>query len=152
MNVDSFGDVRDVDILLVESNPQHATLFEESFESEPAPTVHSVSTGEDALDYITQCGEYEEAPQPDLVVLNPELPHPNGFEILEKLKSEPELRLIPVIVLASSDTEADIERSYELHANAYVHKAEDEDGFSEVVEAVAEFWLSTVRLPPKRIR
>ncbi|WP_265110835.1 response regulator [Halosolutus halophilus] len=141
---------RTYDILLVEPEPHSASRFINSFEATEIPNdVTVVSTGNQALDYITQHGDYTEAPPPDLILLDLHLPESSGIEILTELKDRPELRLIPVLVLTSSDEPAAVTRSYELHANAYVQKPDSADEFDQLVDAIVEFWLKLVHLPPK---
>ncbi|SDQ29072.1 response regulator [Natronobacterium texcoconense] len=137
-------------ILLVEDNPGDVRLTKEAFEQGRIENdLHVVSDGAEALDFLTQRGEYEDAPRPDLVLLDLNLPRTNGEEVLRELKDDPELRSIPVIVLTSSQTEEDIARSYELHANAYLTKPVDPDEFIETIRAFETFWFTVVRLPPE---
>ncbi len=135
-------------ILLVEPNPGDARLFTESFaDASIASDVHTVTNGEAALELVHQRGEYADTPRPDLILLDFQLPGTSGEAVLSELKSEPSLRSIPVIVLTSSDSEEDIARSYDLHANAYLQKPVDPEEFVELVRSFEEFWLTFVRLP-----
>ncbi|SIR97915.1 response regulator [Natronorubrum thiooxidans] len=135
-------------ILLVEPNPGDARLFTESFaDASIASDVHTVTDGEAALEFVHQRGEYADTPRPDLILLDLQLPGTSGEAVLSELKSEPALRSIPVIVLTSSDSEEDIARSYELHANAYLQKPVDPEEFVDLVRSFEEFWLTFVRLP-----
>ena len=137
-------------ILLVEDNPGDVRLTEEAFKQGRIENdLHVVSDGTEALDFLAQRGEFADAPRPDLILLDLNLPRTDGEEVLEELKGDPELRSIPVIVLTSSRAEEDIARSYELHANAYLTKPVDPDEFIETVRAFEEFWFSVVRLPPE---
>ncbi|SFB82476.1 Response regulator receiver domain-containing protein [Halobiforma haloterrestris] len=139
-----------VTILLVEPNEGDARLFSESFEDAGiACDVNTVSDGEAALDFVYGRGEYADRPDPDLVLLDFHLPGISGADVLSELKSEPELRRIPVIVMTSSDAEEDIARSYDLHANAYVQKPVEPEEFVDLVSSFEEFWLTFVRLPSK---
>lgn len=137
-------------LLLVEDNPGDVRLTREAFKQGRIDNdLHTVSDGSDALDFLHQRGEYEDAPRPDLVLLDLNLPRKDGEEVLADLKDDPELQSIPVIVLTSSRAEEDIARSYELHANAYLTKPVDPDEFIETVRAFEKFWFSVVRLPPE---
>lgn len=135
-------------ILLVEDNPGDVRLTKEAFEHGRIENdLHVVTDGVDALEFLHQRGGYDDAPRPDLVLLDLNLPRKNGDEVLEELKADPDLRSIPVIVLTSSKAEEDIARSYDLHANAYLTKPVDPEEFIDTVRAFEEFWLSLVRLP-----
>ena len=137
-------------ILLVEDNPGDVRLTEEAFKQGRIENdLHVVSDGNEALEYLYRRGEYEDAPRPDLILLDLNLPRKDGEDVLEELKGDPELRSIPVIVLTSSRAEEDVVRSYELHANAYLTKPVDPDDFIETVRAFEKFWFSVVRLPPE---
>ncbi|MDG5817750.1 response regulator [Natronococcus sp. A-GB7] len=137
-------------LLLVEDNPGDVRLTREAFKQGRIDNdLHTVSDGSDALDFLHQRNEYEDAPRPDLVLLDLNLPRKDGEEVLADLKDDPELQSIPVIVLTSSRAEEDIARSYELHANAYLTKPVDPDEFIETVRAFEKFWFSVVRLPPE---
>lgn len=137
-------------ILLVEDNPGDVRLTEEAFKQGRIENdLHVVSDGTDALEFLYRRGEYEDAPRPDLILLDLNLPRKDGEDVLEELKADPELRSIPVIVLTSSRAEEDVVRSYELHANAYLTKPVDPDDFIETVRTFEKFWFSVVRLPPE---
>ncbi len=137
-------------LLLVEDNPGDVRLTKEAFKQGRIENdLHTVSDGSEALAFLKRRGEYEDAPRPDLVLLDLNLPRTDGEEVLEQLKDDPKLRSIPVIVLTSSRAEEDIARSYELHANAYLTKPVDPDEFIETVRAFEKFWFSVVRLPPE---
>ncbi|WP_226481184.1 response regulator [Natrinema amylolyticum] len=137
-------------ILLVEDNPGDVRLTKEAFKQGRIENdLHVVSDGTEALDFLSQRDPYADAPRPDLVLLDLNLPGKDGEEVLEELKDDPALRSIPVIVLTSSRAEEDIVKSYELHANAYLTKPVDPDEFIETVRAFEKFWFSVVRLPPE---
>ncbi|MFC6768187.1 response regulator [Natrinema soli] len=137
-------------ILLVEDNPGDVPLTREAFKQGRIENdLHVVSDGIEALAFLTQQGEYADAPRPDLILLDLNLPGKDGEEVLEELKDDPVLRSIPVIVLTSSRAEEDVVTSYELHANAYLTKPVDPDEFIETVRAFEKFWFSVVRLPPE---
>jgi CheY-like chemotaxis protein len=146
---DRSGDA--ADILLVEDNPGDIRLTKEAFkESQITKTLYVVTDGIEALDFLHQRGEYVDAPVPDIVLLDLNLPRKNGDEVLEALNDDdaPDLSRIPVIILTSSDAEEDVVRSYELQANAYLTKPVDPAAFIETVRRFEEFWLEVVRLPP----
>jgi CheY-like chemotaxis protein len=136
------------DILLVEDNPGDIRLTKEVFkEGGIANTLHVVEDGVAALDFCRQRGEYADAPRPDVVLLDLNLPRKNGDEVLEEIRDDPDLRALPVVVLTSSDSHKDIVKSYELCANAYITKPVDPDEFIEIIRAFEQFWLQVVRLP-----
>jgi CheY-like chemotaxis protein len=139
-----------IDILLVEDNPADVRLTEVALEEIGlVNTLHVVEDGQDAITFLNREAEYEDAVRPDLVLLDLDLPRVHGTEVLEELKSDGELRRLPVIVLTSSTAEEDIKASYDRHANAYVEKPVDMDDFVTVAREIEEFWLSTVKLPPE---
>lgn len=110
-------------------------------------TLHVVRDGQEALDFLYRQGEYADAPRPDLVLLDLNLPRYDGRQVLERIKTDPELALIPVVVLTTSSAEEDILRSYKLHANAYVTKPVDLEQFIGAVRQIDDFFVSVVRLP-----
>jgi CheY-like chemotaxis protein len=137
-----------IEVLLVEDDPGDVVLIREAFdEKKVGNRLSVVSDGVDAMAFLRREGEYAEAPRPDLILLDLNLPRKNGREVLEEIKGDPELRLIPVIVLTTSEAEEDIVRSYELHANAYVTKPVDFDRFAGVVHQIDEFFVGVVKLP-----
>ena len=136
------------DVLLVEDNPGDVRLTREAFkEGNIENTLHVVTDGAAALDFLYKRNEYADAPRPDLVLLDLNLPRKNGTEVLEEIKSDPEGCTIPIIVLTSSKSEDDVVKSYERHANAYLTKPIDPLEFIDVVTTLEEFWISIVRLP-----
>ena len=136
------------DVLLVEDNPGDVRLTEEAFREGDVPVeLHVVGDGNEALAFLRREGDHADAPRPNLVLLDLNLPRMNGDEVLETLDGDPEFSGIPVVVLTSSDAETDVTRSYELNANAYVTKPVDPAEFIEMVRTLERFWLSTVRLP-----
>ncbi len=142
-------DAAPADILLVEDNPGDVRLTQEAFEEGGiSNTLHVATDGVEALDFLHQRGDHEDAPRPDIVLLDLNLPRKNGEEVLEEINDDPDLACIPVIVLTSSRAEEDVVQSYELRANAFLTKPVDPDEFIEVVQSFQAFWLSVVRLPP----
>lgn len=137
-----------VDILLVEDNPGDIKLTREAFkEGQIANTLHVVTDGAEALNFLFQREEYADAPRPDFVLLDLNLPRKNGDEVLKELRADPDCTDIPVIVLTGSSAQEDVIRSYELSANAYLTKPVDPQEFIETVLSTEQYWLSVVRLP-----
>lgn len=137
-----------IDILLVEDDPGDVMMTREALaDNKVTNRLAVVSDGEAAMRYLRREGEYDQATPPDLVLLDLNLPRMDGREVLAAMKSDDELRLIPVVVLTTSDAEEDVLRSYSLHANAYVTKPVDFDRFIEVVRKIDDFFVSVVRLP-----
>ena len=140
--------VRPVEILLVEDDPGDTLITREALEqSKLANNLHCVVNGEEALAFVRREGQYADAPRPDLVLLDLNLPRRDGREVLAEIKSDPGLRRIPVVVLTTSQSEEDVLRSYDLHANAYVTKPVDFQRFVDVVHQIDEFYFAVVRLP-----
>jgi two-component system, chemotaxis family, response regulator Rcp1 len=139
------------EILLVEDNPADADLTREGLaDGRLLHNLHHVTDGVLALQFLRREGKFADAPTPDLVLLDLNLPKMDGRQVLQAIKGDPELRRIPVVVLTSSQAEADIARSYDLHANCYMCKPVDLNQFLETVRQIEEFWLTVVRLPPGR--
>ncbi len=139
-----------IEILLVEDNPGDARLAVEALkESKVRNNLYHVKDGVEAMDFLRRRGEYAGGIVPDLVLLDLNLPRKDGREVLEEIKVDPKLRLIPVVVMTTSEAERDLVRTYGLHANAYVVKPIDLDQFVEVVRGIKDFWLTIVKLPPR---
>jgi len=139
---------KSLQILLVEDNEGDVRLIKEAFNESKIDKSFSVAKdGEDALNYLYKRGEYSDCPKPDIIFLDINLPRKNGFEVLEKIKSDPELKRIPVIMLSSSSSEDHIYKSYELNANCYVTKPVDFDEYTEVVKTIEDFWFDKAKLP-----
>ena len=139
-----------VDVLLVEDDPGDVVLIKEAFEyNKVHNALHVVSDGVQALDFLYRRDGHENAPRPDLVLLDLNLPRKDGREVLEEVKADPDLRTIPIVVLTTSEAEEDILRSYDLHANAYVTKPVDFDRFIEVVRLIDDFFVTVVKLPTR---
>lgn len=137
-----------VKILLVEDNPGDVRLTREALkDSKIHNSLETVEDGDQALDYLNKRGAYKNAPTPDLILLDLDLPKTSGREVLAKLKADPDLRRIPVVVLTVSRSDQDILRSYDLQANAYVTKPIDLDQFVHVIHSIEEFWFAIVKLP-----
>ena len=139
---------RAIEILLVEDDPGDELITREAFEHNKLKNnLHVAHDGEEGLDFLYRRGPYAGAPRPDLILLDLNLPKYDGRQLLEKVKSDPDLARIPVVVLTTSSAEEDILRSYQLHANAYVTKPVDLDQFINAVRQIDEFFIQVVRLP-----
>ncbi len=139
-----------IDILLVEDNPGDVRLTREALaDSSVNSRFHVASDGTEAMAFLTRQPPYQDALRPDLILLDLNLPKMNGLDVLQHIKADPALRIVPVIVLSSSQADSDIAASYQLQANAFVSKAVDLDHFMKMVQAIDTFWLATVTLPPK---
>jgi CheY-like chemotaxis protein len=137
-----------IHVLLVEDDPGDVLMTREAFESGGlVGTLHVVSDGAEALEFLRKEGEFASAPTPDLVLLDLNLPRVDGREVLASVKSDKELRRIPIVVLTTSEAEEDVLRSYALHANAYVTKPVDFERFLEVIHKIDDFFMTVVRLP-----
>ncbi len=137
-----------VDVLLVEDDPGDVLMTREAFEHHKIRnTLHVVNDGEQALQFLHQAGEYAGAPRPGLILLDLNLPRRDGLEVLAELKEDPRLRVIPVVILTTSQADEDILRSYALHANAYVSKPVDFERFMEVIQQIDNFFITVVELP-----
>jgi two-component system response regulator len=137
-----------VEILLVEDNPGDQRLTKEAFKGgKIINTLSIVEDGIEALDYLYQRGKYSKVTRPDLIILDLNLPRLSGKQVLETIKTDENLRRIPVIILTISQAEEDIIKSYDLHANCYVTKPLDIDQFNKVVQSIEEFWFAIVKLP-----
>src|SRR4051812_3513277 len=138
---------RATEILYIEDNPADVELWRDALTGLPSLTVRSVGDGEKALDYLRQAGSSADIPQPDLILLDVSLPRVDGHHVLAQIKSDPTLRTIPVIVLSSSAQNQEIERAYELGANAYVVKPMQLSHFREMVRAIYRFWCGAAASP-----
>ena len=143
-----FQGERQIEVLLVEDDPGDVMMTREAFQDYKLHNeLHVVSDGAEAMGFLRQEGEYAGRPRPDLVLLDLNLPRMDGRQVLEAIKSDPELASIPVVVLTTSENEDDVLRSYSLHANAYVTKPVDFQRFIEVVRQIDDFFVTVVRLP-----
>ena len=136
-------------VLLVEDNPADARLAIEAFrENQLENPVHVVNNGEEAVDYLNDCKKHNTA-LPSLILLDLNLPRKDGREVLAEVKADETLKSIPVVVLTTSQSEDDIRTVYALNGNCYVTKNPDIEQFIETVRLLGDFWLKTVRLPPR---
>lgn len=139
-----------IDILLVEDNPGDARLTREALAmSKVRNRLHHARDGEEALSFLKRQGPFAQAPTPDLVLLDLNLPRRDGREVLEDIKNDPALKHIPVVILTSSQAEEDILRSYRLHANCFITKPVDLEQLTKVVHGIEQFWFTLVKLPPE---
>lgn len=137
-----------IQVLLVEDNPGDVRLTREAFKDAKVHLqMHVVNDGFEAIEFVKRRGEYENCPRPDLILLDLNLPRKDGRDVLAEIKSDPALKSIPVVILTTSASDVDIERSYLLHANCYISKPVDLDGFLTVVRSIDNFWFSVVKLP-----
>ncbi|MEM7103915.1 MAG: response regulator [Bacteroidota bacterium] len=139
---------RPVNILLIEDNPGDVRLTQEAFNEGRIPIKLSVvMDGEEALSYLRKEDPYTESPRPDLILLDLNLPKKDGREVLAEIKTDDNLKRIPVVVLTTSNAEQDILTSYNYHANCYINKPVDFDKFFDIIQKVEDFWLTTAILP-----
>jgi CheY-like chemotaxis protein len=140
-----------IEILLVEDNAADVRLTQEALkEGKVRNNLHVARDGMEALEFLRRQGKFNDATRPDLILLDLNLPRRDGREVLADIKSDPDLKMIPVVVLTTSSAEADILRSYKLHANCYITKPVDLEQFVNVVKSIDDFWLTVVRLPSER--
>ncbi len=140
--------VQPIEILLVEDNPGDVRLIIEAFkDAKVYNNIHVEMDGESALQFLLREGEYKDAPRPDLVLLDLNLPKKDGREVLSIIKQDENLKPIPVVILTTSTAEEDILDTYNKHANSYINKPVDLDQFLKVVESIQDFWLTIVKLP-----
>jgi two-component system, chemotaxis family, response regulator Rcp1 len=139
-----------VDVLLVEDSPGDVRLTREAFrEANPAVRMHVASDGIEAMAFLRQEGVNVEAPRPDFILLDLNLPKMDGREVLALIKDDDSLRTIPTIILTTSEADADILHSYELNANAYLRKPVTLEAFEALVRSINDFWLTKVMLPQR---
>lgn len=139
-----------IQILLVEDSAADIELTTEALlAAKVANVLHVVRNGEEAMAFLRHEGAYVDAPRPDLVLLDLNLPRKDGREVLADMKRDVALSTIPVVVLTTSSAKADVLQSYQLHANSYITKPVDFEQFIRVMQSVADFWLSVVRLPSR---
>ncbi|SRR5258706_1720800 len=141
--------LRPIEILMVEDNPGDVRLTREALKGGKVwNEIHVVTDGAAALDFLRGKPPYESAPRPDLVLLDLNLPKKDGREVLASMKADPLLKMIPVVILTTSQAEEDVVRAYNLHCNCYVTKPVDFEQFTRIVQAIEQFWLTIVTLPP----
>jgi two-component system, chemotaxis family, response regulator Rcp1 len=137
-----------IDILLVEDNPGDSRLALEALkESKLRNNLHIVTDGIEAMDFLFKRGKHAQVPRPDLILLDLNLPKKDGREVLAEIKSDPDLKRIPVVILTISKAEEDVLKTYNLHANCFITKPLDLNQFVTVVKSIEDFWLTIVKLP-----
>jgi two-component system, chemotaxis family, response regulator Rcp1 len=145
MNTQTYSPIQ---ILLVEDNEGDARLAREALkDSKIRNNLYHVADGVDAMDFLHQQGKYEQVPRPDLILLDLNLPRMDGREVLAAIKTDDNLKRIPVVILTTSSSEADIFKTYNLHANCYITKPLGLEQFIQVVKSIEDFWLTIVKLP-----
>jgi chemotaxis family two-component system response regulator Rcp1 len=143
------GGDRPIQVLLVEDSPGDVRLTQEAFRhTDRSVILHVASDGVAAMAFLRHDGQHAHVPRPDLILLDLNLPRMDGREVLAQIKEDEALRTIPTVILTTSDAEADIVASYELHANCYLTKPVMMEAFEKLVGSINSFWLTTVKLPP----
>jgi len=138
-----------LEVLLVEDNAADVRLIQEAMsEAEVCQNLHIIGDGKEVTAFLRREGKYANAPRPDLILLDLNLPKKDGREVLAEIKADEKFRRIPVVILTISRAEEDILKSYDLHANGYITKPVDLEQFIKVVKSIEDFWLTTVKLPP----
>jgi two-component system, chemotaxis family, response regulator Rcp1 len=139
-----------IDILLVEDNEGDIRLMREILrEINPSARLHVVTDGAEAMDFLQQQARYLVAPRPNVIVLDLNLPKLHGREVLTRVKANPQLQMIPVIVLTSSEEESDVQSSYQLMANSYLRKPDNYDQWEQMVTSLNNFWFTRVKFPKR---
>lgn len=142
--------IKTIDILVVEDNAGDARLIKEVLnDNKIYSSLYIVNDGVEAMNFLRNKGKYETSPKPDLIILDLNLPRKDGREVLAEIKSDEELKHIPIVIMTISQAEEDILKSYNLHANCYITKPIDLNQFIKVVKSIEDFWFSIVKLPPK---
>jgi chemotaxis family two-component system response regulator Rcp1 len=138
-----------IEVLLVEDSPGDVRLTQEAFRTaNTAVHLHVTSDGVEAMAFLKRQGTHTDAPRPDLILLDLNLPKMDGREVLAHIKQDENLKTIPTIILTTSDDEVDIVKSYKLQANCYLNKPVQLDAFETVVKSINDFWLTKAKLPP----
>jgi chemotaxis family two-component system response regulator Rcp1 len=139
-----------VDILLVEDNPGDVRLTKEALrDAKVRNKIFVAKDGVEAMEFLRKEGSFTDMQTPDLILLDLNLPRKNGREVLTEIKNDPELKRIPVVILTSSTADEDILKAYNLHANCYITKPVDLNGFVKIMHSLDEFWFTIVKLPPE---
>lgn len=143
-------EISSIEILLVEDNPGDVRLTLEALkEAKVYNKIHTVADGVEALQYLRRGEGYAEAVRPDLILLDLNLPRKDGREVLAEIKQDSDLKRIPIVVLTTSNSEEDILRTYDLHANCFITKPVDLNQFMRVIHTIQDFWLTVVKLPSR---
>ena len=137
-----------IEVLLVEDSPGDVRLTQEAFrDANRSIHLHVVSDGVEAMAFLRREGTYVHKPRPDIVLLDLNLPRMDGREVLAHIKEDDSLKTIPIVILTTSDSEADIVKCYQLQANCYLSKPVQLDAFESLVKSINDFWLTKVKLP-----
>jgi two-component system, chemotaxis family, response regulator Rcp1 len=148
MNISTGTHYAPIEVLLVEDSPGDVRLTREALKDAKVQiSLHVAQDGIEAMAFLERAGTHVNAPRPDLILLDLNLPKKDGREVLKEIKESMSLRSIPVVILTTSSSEADVLQSYNLHANCYISKPVDLEGFLKVVQSIDSFWLSVVKLP-----
>jgi two-component system, chemotaxis family, response regulator Rcp1 len=140
-----------IEVLLVEDSPGDVRLTQEAFrEANKSIHLHVASDGVEAMDFLKRRGTSVNAPRPDIILLDLNLPRMDGREVLVHIKEDEDLKAIPTVILTTSDSEADVAKSYQLHANCYLRKPVQLDEFESLVKSINDFWMTKVQLPLQR--
>jgi chemotaxis family two-component system response regulator Rcp1 len=140
-----------MEVLLVEDSPGDVRLTQEAFrDANKSIRVHVAADGVEAMAFLRHEGAYAHVPRPDLILLDLNLPKMDGREVLARIKADDSLKMIPAVILTTSDAEGDIVKSYQLHANCYLSKPAQLDAFEAVVKSINDFWLTKVKLPQQK--
>jgi CheY-like chemotaxis protein len=145
----SYQSLRPIRILLVEDSPSDLLMTREALErSKVLLEIHSVEDGVKTMEFLRRSGKYKDAPRPDLILLDLNLPKKDGREVLSEIKADPALRVIPVIVLTTSKADEDVTAAYQAHANCFITKPVGFANFNEVIRSIERHWFSMATLPP----
>lgn len=145
---DSGRGVRPIDVLLVEDSPGDVRLTQEAFrDALVSVRLHVVSDGVEAMEFLRQDGAHASAPRPDFILLDLNLPRMDGREVLARIKLDDDLKTIPTVILSTSEAESDIQKSYQLQANAYLRKPAQLTDFESLIKSTSDFWLIKAKLP-----
>jgi two-component system, chemotaxis family, response regulator Rcp1 len=137
-----------IEVLLIEDSPGDVRLTKEAFRTaNPSIHLHVASDGVEAMSFLRREGTHRQAPRPDLILLDLNLPRMDGREVLTRIKEDVDLKTIPTVILTTSDAEMDVARSYLLQANCYLNKPVQLEAFEELVKSINDFWLTEVKLP-----
>jgi two-component system, chemotaxis family, response regulator Rcp1 len=140
---------RPIIVLMIEDNPTDVLIAKEGLFSANMPnTLHVADDGIEAMEFLRQRGKYADAPRPDLILLDLNMPRMNGQEVLAVIKADDDLKHIPVVILTTSRSEEDVSKAYGLHANCFISKPVDFDEFTKVMQTIQDFWFSVATLPP----
>lgn len=144
------GAFKAIEILLVEDNPGDVRLTQEALkENKISNNLHVAKDGIEAMNFLRRMDGYRNAPRPDLILLDLNMPKKDGREVLAEIKTDEKLRSIPVVILTTSDADDDVAKAYQAYANCYIRKPIDLNRFIEVIKIIENFWLTIVELPPK---